>query len=214
MSVGARAIPEAATIRPRRGASAAGEGIAMAVDIGRARRSLPTRRALLCGASLLAALAGCGGSSAKTSGSSASGIPTGRIERSIARSILAQHELRTLVSCPSTVPEQRGYTFVCTARLEVGAYPVSVTETDSHGAVRYASARPLVALDIGQVEQSITTSIARQRRLAATVTCPSQVLQEKGVQFTCTALVKGDSRHYPFVVTEIDEHGRVRYAAS
>jgi hypothetical protein len=35
------------------------------------------------------------------------------------------------------------------------------------------------------------------------------VIQKAGIVFTCTATVAG--RSYPFAVTEVDDHGHVRY---
>ncbi len=148
-------------------------------------------------------IAGCGSSTAK--------LNTAHIERAVAASILAERGLHTRVICPSPVPRKQGYKFTCTAHLDAGTYPVTVTETNDRGYVRYANRRPLVALDIAKVEQAITVSIARERRLAATVSCPPEVLREDGVRFTCTALIKGDPTHYTFSVTEIDGAGHVRY---
>jgi hypothetical protein len=41
------------------------------------------------------------------------------------------------------------------------------------------------------------------------VECPADVRQKKGMAFTCTAIVDGQSTQ--FEVTEIDNAGRVRY---
>lgn len=130
-------------------------------------------------------------------------------QRAIAASILTQHHLDAVVSCPSKVPMKAGFTFTCVAKLDAGTYPVTVTETDGHGRVVYEDQAPLVTLDIARVEQSIEQSIRSQRRLTSTVTCPAEVLQKAGVVFTCTATVSG--RGYPFAVTEVDNHGHVQY---
>ncbi len=86
---------------------------------------------------------------------------------------------------------------------------MSVTETNSKGHVEYQNQEPLATLDIAKVEQAIKQSISGQRRLNSTVTCPAEVIQKKGIIFTCTAVVNGQS--YPFEVTEVDDEGHVRY---
>jgi hypothetical protein len=131
------------------------------------------------------------------------------VERAISSSILAQHHLHATVSCPSDVPRRAGYVFTCTASLDVGTYPVLVTETNSSGHVRYENRAPLAGLDTAGVERAISESIRGQRGLDSTVTCPAEVLQKAGIAFTCTAMVGG--RLYPFAVTEVDGAGHVRY---
>jgi hypothetical protein len=108
------------------------------------------------------------------------------------------------------VARRAGTRFTCTARFDVGRYPVYVTETGDSGKVRFGNPAPLVILDIQRVERAITTSILAQRHLSARVSCPPEVLQQQGLAFTCTATVAG-ARRYPFLVTQIDSSGRVRY---
>jgi hypothetical protein len=153
------------------------------------------------GTLLLGALAGCGTSAPK--------LDTVAVERAIANSILAERHFAATVSCPPGVPQQKGRVFTCTAHPTVGAYPVSVTEVDGNGHVRYGNPAPLSVLDMTRVTRAITISIHGQRRLRAHVVCPSSVLQQKGLVFTCTATVAG--RGYPFTVTEVDGAGHVRY---
>jgi hypothetical protein len=76
-------------------------------------------------------LAGCG------SGSSVPTLTTVAVERAVAQSILTQHHLHATVNCPSKVPQEAGLVFTCAASLDVGTYPVSVTETNGGGHVRY-----------------------------------------------------------------------------
>ncbi len=151
----------------------------------------------------LAALAGCGSSVSTAT------LDTVKLERAIAGSILTGHHVYTLVSCPTRVPQRRGHRFACTANLSVGSYPVYVTEVDGGGHVSYGDNAPLQTLDTQRVERSIAASIDTQRGLRARVACPSEVLQQRGLAFTCTAAV-GDKR-YPFAVTESDGDGHVRY---
>jgi hypothetical protein len=156
---------------------------------------------LTAGGLLALSLYGCGRSDQTLS--------TAPIEHAIAQSILAQRHVHTRVDCPSTVQRKAGFIFKCTARLNVGTYPVLVTETNDNGHVRYENASRLVVLDSTQVERGIRRSILSQRHLRSTVSCPAEVLQQAGVEFTCTATVGG--RAYPFAVTEIDADGHVRY---
>jgi hypothetical protein len=136
-------------------------------------------------------------------------LNTVTVEHAVAASILTQRHLSTTVRCPAHVPRRAGLVFTCTASLDVGTYPVSVTETNGSGHVRYQNQTPLVTLSITGVEQAIKQSIGSQRHLAATVTCPAEVIQKAGVVFTCTAVISG--RSYPFEVTESDDKGHVRY---
>lgn len=171
------------------------------------RRRLPLGRARFAaslGLLALVALPACGSSSSTS-------LDTGRIEHAVASSILAQRRLHTTVSCPANIPVKLGHTFTCTAKLDVGSYPVTVIETSSKGRVRYENKRPLMALNIEKVQRAIAASVLHQRALQATVSCPKQVLQRAGISFTCTAVVAGNAKRYPFVVTQVNDNGRVRY---
>jgi hypothetical protein len=163
------------------------------------------RRARVVGlaASVLVAapISGCG--------SSTPTLNTIPVERAVAASILAQHHLYVTVGCPSKVPRKAGFVFTCTASLNVGTYPVLVTQTNGSGHVSYQNQAPLVILNIARVERAIRRSILSQRHLHSTVTCPPEVIQKAGIAFTCTATANG--RRYPFAVTEVDGNGHVRY---
>jgi hypothetical protein len=159
------------------------------------------RASLALGALAGLSIAGCG--------SSTPTLNTAPIAHAIGQSILAQRNITTTVHCPATVPRRAGVEFSCTARLEVGSYPVSVRETNANGRVRYGNAAPLVVLNIKKVERAIAGSILSQRHLRAVVTCPAEVIQQAGVTFTCAATANG--ARYPFAVTETNGHGQVRY---
>jgi hypothetical protein len=131
------------------------------------------------------------------------------VQRAIAASIVAQHHLFATVSCPSDVPQKSGVAFTCTAALNVGTYPVPVTETNGSGRVRYENAAPLAILHIAAVEQAIWQSIRTQRHLDSAVKCPDEVIQKAGITFTCAAII--NRRSYPFSVTEVNGAGHVRY---
>jgi hypothetical protein len=161
----------------------------------------------LAGAILVAVcVSACG-----SSGSSVRTLDSVKVERAIASSILREHGLDTMVACPSKVVQQAGHTFACTARLDVGAYPVTATEVGDSGQVRVQDSALLVGLDIADVRRSIDASVFSQRGRHATVSCPAEVLQRAGLKFTCTAVIEGASRGYPFVVSEVGNAGHVRY---
>ncbi len=168
-----------------------------------ARRSIARRTCLAAAVLVAAFVAGCG--------SSTQDLDSAKLESSIAGSILTEHGLHTTVQCPSHVPQQSGRRFTCVARLEAGTYPVTVTEIGKDGHVRYANERPLVTLDVAKVQRAIAASVLAQRHVHATVTCPSEVIQQAGVVFSCTAAIAGGSHRYPFEVSETDDAGHVRY---
>lgn len=164
----------------------------------------------LAGAILVAAcVSACG-----SSGSSARPLDSVKVERAIANSILREHGLETMVACPPKVVQQAGHTFTCTARLDVGTYPVTATEVGDSGQVRFQDSAPLVGLDIAEIQRSIEASVFSQRGKHATVSCPAEVLQRAGLKFACTAVVEGTSRSYPFVVSEVGNAGHVRYVGA
>jgi Domain of unknown function (DUF4333) len=169
------------------------------------QRTLPVRRHASVVALLLTTVC------VSACGSSVRYLDRAKVERAIATSVLREHDLYTTVACPPKIPQLAGHTFTCNARLNVGAYPVIVTEIDGSGHVRYENARPLVVLDTAKVEHAIEASILDQRRVRAMVSCPSEVLQQAGVRFRCTARIDGGARGYPFVVSETDNAGHLRY---
>jgi hypothetical protein len=150
---------------------------------------------------LVVGLGGCGGNSRT--------LDTAAVERAAAASILAEHGLRVTVHCPQDVPRRQGFMFFCTAQLEVGSYPLFVTETNGSGRVRYENRAPLATLDVGSVERAIRSSILRDRHIDAAVSCPQQVIQRAGVVFLCSARASG--RVYGVRVTQTDGNGHVRY---
>lgn len=183
-----------------------------AYGVNRSRR-FTRRTARLIGAALLSAVvclavAACGSSAPKK-------INRIALERSIARSILVQHHLSTKVSCPANVSELSGGHFSCYALLQVGRYRVPVTQVNGRGDVSWHARQPIVLLNIVRVKKAIETSIVKQRKVRAKVTCPAQVLQAAGLRFTCLATTHGGRKvragSYPFRVTETDGAGHVAY---
>jgi hypothetical protein len=73
------------------------------------------------------------------------------------------------------------------------------------------SSESAAMLDTSKIERAIERSSLAQRGAHPKVSCPSEVAQERGLVFSCTAVVKGaDTR---FVVTQQDDAGHVRYEA-
>lgn len=165
-------------------------------------RTLRGTGALLVSGAIV--LGGCGSSSAPS-------LATDGIAKAIASTIHEQRGLTVRVSCPRTVPRRAGEVFTCAANLEVGAYPVKVTETSSSGKVRYSNATPLTVLDSVKIERAIEASVTRQRHLRSVATCPPEVLQQAGIVFRCSVTVAGSGQVYPFRVRETDGAGDVQY---
>jgi hypothetical protein len=132
------------------------------------------------------------------------------VERAIASSVLAQHNLHVTVTCPTNIPSKAGTPFVCAARLDVGTYPVAGVVTNGRGHVVYANNTPLVVLDTPHVEAAISRSILAQRGVHAHVHCPAEVLQQANLRFGCRATFACGARM--FTVVEVDGSGRVRYS--
>lgn len=93
------------------------------------RRLWALALALVAGSSLL--LAACGSSA------SIATLNSGKIERAIAQSSLAQRGQRALVSCPSAIPQMEGLKFSCTAVVGSVSTRFVVVEQDESGHVRY-----------------------------------------------------------------------------
>jgi hypothetical protein len=160
------------------------------------------------GAGFAVCLAGCGSSGSYLNG--------GVVERSIASSFLSQQHVYTRVLCPSRIPQVKGHVFRCDAHFDVGTYSVPVTETDDTGHVHWSTDAPVHLLKVKNVSAAIRRSVLTQRGVSSTVSCPTRVLQEKGLTFTCEAVVRSGtakvkSGTYSFRVTETDGAGHVTY---
>lgn len=73
------------------------------------------------------------------------------------------------------------------------------------------AADPPVILDTEKVERAIEQSNLAQRGRRTDVSCPSGVVQKKGVGFTCIATYRGGRAR--FTVTQTNGAGRVFYEA-
>ena len=160
------------------------------------------------GAVVAGCLTGCG-----SNGPYLNGVV---VERAIASSFLKQQHVYTRVLCPSHIPQRQGHVFRCSAGFDVGSYGVQVTETNSAGHVHWSEPAPVHLLKIKNVSTAIRQSVLAQRGARSTVTCPARVLQQKGLTFTCNAVVRpGPSRvkarTYPFKVSQTDNAGHVSY---
>ncbi len=90
-----------------------------------ARRGAILSVAALACAALLGA---CGSSSSNTS-STATTLNTNRVAASIEQSILKERHIHATVTCPASVPQQKGRTFVCIASSHSTKTPSTVTKT-------------------------------------------------------------------------------------
>jgi hypothetical protein len=73
------------------------------------------------------------------------------------------------------------------------------------------SSRSATNLNTEKIEGAIEQSSLTQRGARVQVNCPSDVHQQKGLVFSCAAILGHSSTQ--FVVTELNSSGRVRYAA-
>lgn len=73
-----------------------------------------------------------------------------------------------------------------------------------------SSERP-ATINAGKVARAIQQSSLAQRGVHASVSCPPNVRQKKGVTFSCTARAGGKTTR--FVVTQLDGAGHVHYEA-
>jgi hypothetical protein len=73
------------------------------------------------------------------------------------------------------------------------------------------SSDPTAILNTAKIERAIANSSLAQRGLHAEVSCPSNVQQKKGLEFTCTASVGHVDTE--FVVVQLDSAGHVHYEA-
>jgi hypothetical protein len=64
-------------------------------------------------------------------------------------------------------------------------------------------------LNTEAVERAIEKSVKEQRHLTSNVTCPVNIEQKKGNDFSCYADVKG--KRFEFKVTQTDDDGHVTY---
>ena len=141
-------------------------------------------------------------------GSQARTLRTANVALAIAATIHREFGIATDVTCPANPPEQSGYRFACTARLAVGTYRVAVLETNSRGTLSYTGAGQLRALDSTSIEHAIRSAMRRRRWHVMSVHCPSPVLQQSGLAFTCAAQTRAGTT-VRFTVREDDGNGRI-----
>jgi hypothetical protein len=67
-------------------------------------------------------------------------------------------------------------------------------------------------LSTAQTKAAIENSILTQRHIHATVTCPTEVVKEKGVTFQCIATTSNGVKT-TFHVIEVNKYGRVEYSS-
>lgn len=69
-----------------------------------------------------------------------------------------------------------------------------------------------VILNTDRVARAIESSIREQRHLASRVSCPVNIVQQRGVVFNCQATVA--ARQFSVVVTEVDGDGHVTFVVT
>ncbi len=95
-------------------------------SVVRARRGAIAAVVALACAALLSA---CGSSNSSTTSTSTTNLNTNRVALSIEQSVLAERHLHVTVTCPATVPQEKGRTFVCIATGHSTKTPSVVTKT-------------------------------------------------------------------------------------
>jgi hypothetical protein len=83
--------------------------------LSRARRGALAVCALACTTLALGACGSSSSSSTSSTGGAKGTVNTARVARSIEQSILTQRKLHSKVTCPSSIPSEKGKTFECVA---------------------------------------------------------------------------------------------------
>jgi hypothetical protein len=96
------------------------------VTVARPRRGVIVAISALACAALLSA---CGSSSSSTTSTSTTNLNTARVAKSIEASVLSERHLHVTVICPTTVAQETGKTFVCTATGRSTKKPFVETKT-------------------------------------------------------------------------------------
>jgi hypothetical protein len=121
------------------------------------RKSIQAARWLAAAGVTGVILSACGGSSSSSSSSSTDGsaanggqsgtpthlLNTKRVAVAIEASITSERQLKSKVTCPKAVPQQKGRTFTCVAHTKMHNKPVktvfTVVQKNDSGKVNYAS---------------------------------------------------------------------------
>jgi hypothetical protein len=97
---------------------------------GRLAQSRRGATATLAALACLTLISACGSSgSSSSSGGTKTNLDTKRVARSIEESIVAQRHLKSTVSCPPVVVQEKGRTFECVATITSAKKPAKVTKT-------------------------------------------------------------------------------------
>jgi hypothetical protein len=107
--------------------------------IDRHSSAVPRRRVVLSliGATLVVAGLTLGGCGSSQSAQSAATLETGKVERAIAQSSLAQRGVHAQVSCPADVPQEKGFSFTCAATVGKVDTAFVVMQRDEFGHVEF-----------------------------------------------------------------------------
>ena len=153
---------------------------------------------------------GCGSSGGGTTAT----VNSVRVELAIAASVHAQRGVAAKVTCPTGIPLAAHRRFHCVAAVGSRDTPFLVTERDAVGHVSYVGVSPSSTrlLDTNMIARAIQRSVRNQRALSATVLCPSDIPQQRGLRFVCIATIPG-RRATDFDVQQTDSSGHVSYRA-
>jgi len=66
-------------------------------------------------------------------------LDTGRVERAIEQSVLAQREIHARAACPSGILQRKGLSFPCAVTFPGGRATFTVDQLDNKGSVHYAA---------------------------------------------------------------------------
>jgi hypothetical protein len=160
---------------------------------------MPTTRwlaALLAAAASLAAV-GCGETV----------IDSGKVEKSIGRSVIDQTGVRVKsVSCPEDKAAKKGDTFTCTVVARDGTKgEATVTQKDDKG--NLGTEAPF--LHIRNAEGLIAAQIKKQTKVTVKVSCPEIIVVKTGGKFRCKASDGKLTRQVETTMT--DDQGNLRF---
>ena len=101
----------------------------------------------------------------------------------------------------------------------VGALALGVTVGGCGSSTHKRAAKPVVTLNTSRVAEAIVQSIQKEKHLTATVSCPPDIPQKKGYDFTCVATTYAKAHgkriaiHTAFSVKQINNLGNVYYSS-
>jgi hypothetical protein len=140
-------------------------------------------------------------------------VDTTQLEHAIAAATRAQRHAKATVVCPPDISFAAGGTFYCAAQSAGVVTPFLVTE-QAGGKLTYkgVAATKTPSVDMPQIEIAIAQAMRRDHKSLRSVSCPQEMPRQQGLAFVCTALTAA-VKPTNFVVTEVNDIGRVTFAA-